>query len=68
MLNWSHQLCEAWDITKYSEAGRFKNQWKCNCIPPWGVDGDREVAYTVNVSVTQPGSVQWTLSAGFAAF
>ena len=67
-LSFTHDICEIWNMTKYEEAGRFKNQWSCGCIAPWGVDGDREVAYTVEVSLSQTGSVQWSLSAGFSAF
>jgi hypothetical protein len=61
------RLCEIRNSTEYGGAGRFKNQWSCGCIVPGGVDRDRSVAYMVEVSTTQPGSVQWTLSAGLAA-
>jgi hypothetical protein len=67
ILSFSHELCEIWDITKSAEAGRFENRWSCGCLFPFGVYGDREVAYMVEVSVSQPGSVVWTLSAGFTA-
>jgi hypothetical protein len=61
----SYTRCEKWDITKYAEAGKFKNLWDCNCT--LGIKGDREVAYMSVVSVAQGGKATWTLSAGFFA-
>ena len=59
----SHTRCEEWDITKYAEAGKFKNEWK----DPWGVTGDREVAYMTLIYVAQGATPSWNLTHGFEA-
>ena len=65
-LSFTATQCELWDITKYAEAGRFQNKWSCGCIFPFGADGEREVAYMIEVSVPQGQGAVWTLSAGFS--
>lgn len=48
-------VCETWDITKFVEAGKFKNTWLGH------VDADREVQFMVSVSVPQNGWPIWEL-------
>jgi len=62
------EMCEQWDATWYAEAGRFRNQWKCGCVYPFGVQWDREVAYMLAVSVPNGTFPSWVLSQGFLAF
>jgi len=54
-----YQACETWDITKYAEAGKFKNEWKGS-----KKNTDREVAYMVSVKVPQGKWASWDLTAG----
>ncbi|ADJ25802.1 hypothetical protein Dehly_0489 [Dehalogenimonas lykanthroporepellens BL-DC-9] len=51
---------DLWDITKYIEAGKFKNEWKGSAN-----DSEREVGYMVGVTVPQGGWPQWYLGANF---
>ena len=67
-LSGTFEMCEQWDATWYAEAGRFKNQWRCGCLYPFGVAWDREVAYLIAVGVPNGTFPSWTLSQGFLAF
>jgi hypothetical protein len=51
-----------WDITKYSEAGRFANRWYGKA---WR--SERDVAYMVGVIVPQGGWAVWSLTANYFA-
>ncbi|MDD5190170.1 MAG: hypothetical protein PHE50_03910 [Dehalococcoidales bacterium] len=59
-LSYNHTGQDTWDITKYEEAGKFKNIWYGSA---WG--SEREVAYMVCVKVPQNGWPQWSLTADF---
>jgi hypothetical protein len=61
-------MCEQWDATWSSEGGRFRNQWKCGCFYPFGISGDREVAYMQAVAVPNGVAPSWVLSQGFLAW
>jgi hypothetical protein len=43
----------------------FKNQWQCNCS--FMIGGNRQVAYTITVTVPQGSSPIWSLGWGMAA-
>lgn len=53
-------ICETWDITKYSEAGKFKNTWRGSVR-----QSEREVAYMIAVSIPQNGEPGWWVQAGY---
>lgn len=67
-MSGTYEMCEQWDATWYSEGGRFRNQWRCGCFFPFGVSGDREVAYLEAVSVANGMAPAWVLSQGFLAW
>ncbi len=56
----SFTFSDKWNITKYAEAGRFKNTWEGLA---WR--SERSVAYMVCVSVPQGGYPLWSLSAQY---
>lgn len=57
VLTYTATICkEGWDITKYSEAGKFKNRWYGTAY-----SSEREVAYMVCVKVPQGGWPVWYL-------
>jgi hypothetical protein len=60
-------MCEAWDMTKSANGSdvSYKNQWQCNCS--FMVGGNREVAYTIVVTVAAGKYPSWTLAWGMAA-
>jgi hypothetical protein len=51
-----------WDITKYSDAGKFSNRWYGHA---WRQE--RGVAYMVGVKVPQGGCPVWSLTASYFA-
>jgi hypothetical protein len=67
-LTGTYEMCEQWDMTWSSDPGRFRNQWRCGCFFPFGVQADREVAYSVAVSVPNGTWPSWVLSQGFLAW
>ena len=58
----SHNICDNWDITKFSDAGHFKNKWS-NVFTP--ISSERGVAYMIAVKVPQNGWPVWSLSKNF---
>lgn len=50
------ERCETWDITKYTDAGKFKNTWKGDVDP--GVT--REVGFGIEVYV-HPDDPDWPM-------
>jgi hypothetical protein len=56
----SFTFCDKWNMTKYAEAGRFKNTWEGLA---WR--SERSVAYMICVSVPQGGYPLWSLSAQY---
>ena len=61
------EACEGWDMTKSANGANvsFKNQWQCNCS--FMIGGNRQVAYTITVTVPQGSSPIWSLGWGMAA-
>jgi hypothetical protein len=61
------EACEGWDMTKSANGANasFKNQWQCNCS--FMIGGNRQVAYTITVTVPQGSSPTWSLGWGMAA-
>jgi hypothetical protein len=62
-------FCENWNITKWAEAGKFREQWSCGCIFPFGKGqyATRELNLMQAVSVPNGGVARWVLTAGFTA-
>ena len=62
-------LCENWNITKWTEAGKFREQWSCGCVYPFGKGSNstREINLMQAVSVPNGGTAKWVLTAGFTA-
>jgi len=61
VLTYTATICQSgWDITKYSEAGKFANRWYGHA---WR--SEREVAYMVCVKVPQGGWPIWQLTANY---
>jgi len=59
----TYTVRDKWDITKYAEAGKFKNSWRGSA---WR--SERNVAYMICVSVPEGGWPAWTLSAQYTTF
>lgn len=61
------EACEGWDMTKSANGANvsFKNQWQCNCS--FMIGGNRQVAYTITVTVPQGSTPIWSLGWGMAA-
>ncbi|WDE03104.1 hypothetical protein SG34_016980 [Thalassomonas viridans] len=58
-ISTSHNICDKWDITKYSTPGHFKNEWKSSSSAQ---RSEREVAYMIAVKVAQGGWPVWSLT------
>jgi hypothetical protein len=58
----AHNRCEEWRITKYSEVGRFKNEWRSGMK---SITSTRELGYMTVVKVGQYAQPIWTVSSGF---
>lgn len=64
VLSYSAVICqEGWDMTKYAEAGKFKNRW-------YGAArrSEREVAYMVSVKVPKGGWPVWALTKDYESW
>jgi hypothetical protein len=60
-MAYSHQQCDEWDITKFADAGHFRNTWKAPLLlEPYA--SEREVAFSVAVKVAQGQTAQWVFS------
>lgn len=55
-VSYSWDVCDTWNITKYSEPGVFRNDWEGSAL-----NSEREVAYGVEVYVPVDGWPQWYL-------
>lgn len=60
-LSQTYTQCDTWDITKYSEDGRFENKWRGSAYK-----SEREVAYIISVKVPEGGWPIWTLGYGYS--
>jgi len=60
-----HDLCEKWDITKYADPGKFRNEWK-NYFG-FTISSEREVAYMLAVKVPEGSFPIWVLNYGYYA-
>jgi hypothetical protein len=61
VLTYTGTICKSgWDITKYTEPGKFMNRWYGTAW--WS---EREVAYMVCVKVPQGGWPRWGLTANY---
>ena len=59
----TYTVRDKWDITKYAEAGRFKNSWRGSA---WR--SERNVAYMICVSVPEGGWPVWNLNASYTTW
>lgn len=62
-------MCERWNMYKYADAGRYKQEWSCGCAPTFGqpYPNVREIDYLQVISVLNGKSAIWTLSASYQA-
>jgi hypothetical protein len=62
-------MCERWNVYKYADAGHYREEWSCGCLPTLGqpYPNVREIDYLQVISVANGKSAIWTLSAGYQA-
>ena len=62
-------MCERWNMYKYEDAGHYKQEWSCGCVPTFGqpYPNVREIDYLQVISVLNGKSAIWTLNASYHA-
>ena len=60
-IGYGHQICDEWDITKFAEAGKFRNIYRAPLFfePAFS---EREVAFDIAVRVNQGATARWNFN------